>query len=209
MSAINPISNPLAAWQSGLANRAGSASTPGNVIRVRPIPANPFAGGTGQVQPTDPARPTRDPGQADRARSTSADRPGPRTGSVYQTNADGDSVTLSSKQLSPEEQEEVQKLQTRDREVRTHEEAHKAAAAVAKGLTAYGRPAAKTTREALCEAFCDLAADRGARKHMAERGPAAIDGKGPQRTARALCAMARTAAININPKTGKAAQSCR
>lgn len=83
------------------------------------------------------------------------------------------------------------------------------AAAVAKGLTAYGRPAAKTTREALCEAFCDLAADRGARKHMAERGPAAIDGKGPQRTARALCAMARTAAININPKTGKAAQSCR
>ena len=128
MSAINPISNPLAAWQSGLANRAGSASTPGNVIRVRPIPANPFAGGTGQVQPTDPARPTRDPGQADRARSTSADRPGPRTGSVYQTNADGDSVTLSSKQLSPEEQEEVQKLQTRDREVRTHEEAHKAAA---------------------------------------------------------------------------------
>ncbi len=82
-------------------------------------------------------------------------------------------------------------------------------AAVEKGLTAFGRSAADTTREALRTALCDLAADRGARKQMAEKGPAAIDGKGPQRVARALCAMAHSAEININPKTGKAAQSCR
>jgi len=83
------------------------------------------------------------------------------------------------------------------------------AAAVAQGLTAFGCRATETTRTALREALCALAADRGIRKQMAERGPAVIDGKGPQRIAEALSAMAQAAKININPRTGKAAQSCR
>jgi len=83
------------------------------------------------------------------------------------------------------------------------------AAAVALGLTAFGWRAAETTRTALREALCALAADRDARKQMAERGPAVIDGKGPQRIAEALSAMAQSAKINNNSRTGKAAQSCR
>ncbi|MFG0305306.1 MAG: putative metalloprotease CJM1_0395 family protein [Phycisphaerales bacterium JB040] len=135
MSAINPISGSLYAWNTQPTQRADfthGPDFPGRVIRVRPIPTDPFAGRAGTVQPTDPSRPTDPTRGTDSkwggARSTSVDRPAPRSGSVYQTNADGDSVTLSSKRLSPEEQEAVNKLRARDREVRTHEEAHKAAA---------------------------------------------------------------------------------
>ncbi|MEQ8771026.1 MAG: putative metalloprotease CJM1_0395 family protein [Phycisphaerales bacterium] len=63
-----------------------------------------------------------------------------RTGTAYQTNADGDSVTLNSKldDLTDEERAEVEKLKARDAEVRTHEQAHVAAAgALVRGGISY------------------------------------------------------------------------
>ncbi|MCK4872155.1 MAG: hypothetical protein KAS72_05485 [Phycisphaerales bacterium] len=56
----------------------------------------------------------------------------PYLGSAFQRNADGDTVTLSSKELDAEEHKELAKLQARDAQVRRHEQAHVAAGS---GLT--------------------------------------------------------------------------
>jgi len=55
---------------------------------------------------------------------------GPRQGTMFQRNAEGDSATFSSRetQLTDAEREVVEKLKIRDQEVRRHEEAHRAAA---------------------------------------------------------------------------------
>jgi len=51
-------------------------------------------------------------------------------GTAYQRNGDGDEAVLSSRrsELTDEERREVESLESRDREVRTHEQAHVAAA---------------------------------------------------------------------------------
>jgi len=81
--------------------------------------------------PTDPLRPDRgegDPFQPPRRRA--AGQGGPVRSTAYQRNADGDDATFTSRadQLTEEERAEVEKLRARDREVRAHEEAHRAAA---------------------------------------------------------------------------------
>ncbi|MEM1185510.1 MAG: putative metalloprotease CJM1_0395 family protein [Planctomycetota bacterium] len=116
--------NPLSGFANSPGAGSGYGSAPGRrVITVRPVtpPAD--------VRPTERRSPT------ERPQETQPSQPGrrneaPRTGTAYQTNADGDSVTLSSKtdQLSDDEQAEVTKLQARDTEVRTHEQAHVSAA---------------------------------------------------------------------------------
>ncbi len=82
----------------------------------------------GRAAPVDPTQ-RSDNGQPTRALPGRTAEPA-RTGTAFQTNADGDSVTLNSRldQLSPEEQAELDKLKARDAEVRTHEQAHVAAA---------------------------------------------------------------------------------
>lgn len=110
-----------------------SAYTPGSGIGGRPrvITLRPVG------QPNEPGR-TEQPGRIDQARQaeqtsrTDAIRRSEpaRAGTAYQTNTDGDSVTLGSKldQLTDDERREVEKLKARDTEVRTHEQAHVSAA---------------------------------------------------------------------------------
>jgi hypothetical protein len=116
-----------------------SSYTPGSGIggRSRVITLRPIG------QPNEPGRIEQPgqiakPGQIDQAgrieqtqRTDAIRRNEPaRSGTAYQTNADGDSVTLSSKldQLTDDERREVEKLKARDTEVRTHEQAHVSAA---------------------------------------------------------------------------------
>ncbi|MEM7755212.1 MAG: putative metalloprotease CJM1_0395 family protein [Planctomycetota bacterium] len=106
ITAANPLANFTPG--TGLGGRS-------RVITVRPV--------TQTNQPTEP-------GGIDRTQRSQPAREPARTGTAYQTNSDGDSATFSSKldQLSDAEQKEVTKLQARDTEVRTHEQAHVAAA---------------------------------------------------------------------------------
>lgn len=95
---------------------------PGRTLLVRPV---------GSPEPTNPdITPTRRRGRA-------TDQKTPIRGTAYQTNADGDSATFSSKldQISEPERNELTRLKKRDAEVRTHEQAHLAAAG---GLAAGG-----------------------------------------------------------------------
>jgi hypothetical protein len=104
ISATNSLSGFTAGPGTGIGPRS-------RVITLRPI---------GEPTPSAPAE-----------RTNAVQRTQPaRTGTAYQTNADGDSVTLGSKldQLSDEEKQEVTKLKARDSEVRTHEQAHVSAA---------------------------------------------------------------------------------
>ncbi len=84
------------------------------------------AGIAERLAPTDPSRTSENPTRAAPGRVAEPTR----TGTAYQTNADGDSVTLTSKldELSEDERVQVEKLKARDAEVRTHEQAHVAAA---------------------------------------------------------------------------------
>lgn len=138
----NPaLLNPLLRAQ-GTARAEGPA---GRTLVVTPVaseaaaiaatdPARP--GRT--TQPTDPTlrpgeiRPAAPAGEPSRATPTIPGRSAeePVSGTAYQRNADGDSVTLSSKEeeLTDEERREVEELRARDAEVRTHEQAHVAAA---------------------------------------------------------------------------------
>lgn len=106
---------------------ARSASTQGSPFQGAPgTSPRPL----GPAEPTSPIRPEQ-PG-ADRIpprRADDFDR-GPVRFTAYQRNADGDDAALSSRAdlLTDEERAQVEKLQARDREVRTHEEAHRAAA---------------------------------------------------------------------------------
>ncbi len=119
-----------------------SAYTPGSgiggrprVITLRPV-GQPNEPGLTQrpdraQQPNQVNRPDQ-PGRTEQVSRTDAVRRNEpaRTGTAYQTNADGDSVTLGSKldQLTDDERREVEKLKARDSEVRTHEQAHVSAA---------------------------------------------------------------------------------
>lgn len=121
----------------------------GRTLVVTPVgsEAAALAGATGtraseNARPLDPAarpeearradQPTA-PGQSPQPqRSATPGRTSERpvNGTAFQRNADGDSVTLSSKEgeLTEPEQREVEELRSRDAEVRTHEQAHVAAA---------------------------------------------------------------------------------
>lgn len=82
--------------------------------------------------PVSPARGPTTPRESVPGRSSPSERPAfhARSGTAYQSNADGDTAQLSSKldQLTEAEQREVTELKRRDTEVRTHEQAHVAAA---------------------------------------------------------------------------------
>lgn len=108
-----------------------------------PISRTRYVDAARQAQTFDPTRPQTNAERAgavepaQRPDNAQPTRPAPgraaepaRSGTAHQSNADGDSVTLSSKldQLTSEEQEQVAKLKARDTEVRTHEQAHVAAA---------------------------------------------------------------------------------
>ncbi len=93
----------------------------------------PGARATPAPRPTDAGHPI------DRARKPES-APGPIRSTAYQRNADGDDATLTSRanDLTPEETEQVEKLKKRDQEVRTHEQAHLAAAGpLARGGATY------------------------------------------------------------------------
>lgn len=100
-----------ASYASGGSNRFWAAALgPGAAPRVAPPSRTQSAAPAAPVSPAEPAE--------------------PQTSTAYQTNADGDSVTLSSRegQLTDAEKRQVEKLRQRDNEVRTHEMAHVAAA---------------------------------------------------------------------------------
>jgi len=109
----------IAAITTNIGLGGGGLAGRGRVVTVRPI------GPPGTVPPQEP---TRAPGGAPTPPGRAA-QPAIR-GTAYQTSTDGDSVTLGSKlaELTEEERREVEGLKSRDREVRTHEEAHVAAA---------------------------------------------------------------------------------
>lgn len=132
----NPaLLNPLLRAQSG----ARSQGVGGRTLVVTPVSSESaaLAGASGTqrgeraVAPNDarlvaPAGPSQQPAPALSRRSADA----PVSGTAFQRNADGDSVTLESKEgeLTESERRQVEELQARDREVRTHEQAHVAAA---------------------------------------------------------------------------------
>jgi hypothetical protein len=62
------------------------------------------------------------------SQGAAADQPGSPIAEPARIRRAPDTATLGSKQLTDDEQREVDKLKQRDRQVRTHEEAHKAAA---------------------------------------------------------------------------------
>lgn len=132
IQAIGPSSLVVRAVAGPPASVRPAGAIPGD--RAAPESARPESAGT--TRPVDRAgaqtpvrrgegRPADGrPGDARRAAE------GQRDGTAYQTNADGDSATFDSRlaQLTPEERTQLEQLQQRDQEVRTHEEAHKSAA---------------------------------------------------------------------------------
>ncbi|MEM1164776.1 MAG: putative metalloprotease CJM1_0395 family protein [Planctomycetota bacterium] len=115
MSSIGSISssvNSLLAFGAGVRRPLGVAMAPTSGRGAeRPVFEN--------VEPA---------GGAGRANAGASE--GPLTATAYQRNADGDSVTLGSREddLTPEEERQVAELKARDQEVRAHEQAHLAAA---------------------------------------------------------------------------------
>ena len=110
----------------GLANRliaagSGSAFALRGVGSARPGMAGGAVGPAGLEGITD----ARGTGLAGVRRETGEVR-----GTAYQRNRDGDEAVMSSRrgELTDEERREVESLESRDREVRTHEQAHVAAA---------------------------------------------------------------------------------
>lgn len=131
LAAVGAVSDPRLTGASRVAAASGLAGTSaggtggrGGPLVVRAVSGPPSIAGGRSVD-----------GATTSTRQTSQAAPGrtaqpARNGTAYQTNTDGDSATFSSKldQLSKEEKKQVEELTSRDREVRTHEEAHRAAA---------------------------------------------------------------------------------
>lgn len=136
---VAPISNPLSTPNALLAGWLGPGAL-SSAHRNRPAasvtPAEKVTRSATQTTPPDPARrpdqarPAGAPTKTSRSSSATQVAPGVWGGAAYQTNADGDSAQLSSQlnQLSPEEAKQIEDLKKRDAEVRTHEQAHLAAA---------------------------------------------------------------------------------
>lgn len=119
VSAASAANSLLAAWRSSRAAEFGVESgieAPGP--RWTETSATRPAAGAGPTpeQSSDRLPPARDAA--------------PVSTTAYQRNADGDEVSLASRQdeLTPEERQQVAELKARDAEVRAHEQAHLAAA---------------------------------------------------------------------------------
>lgn len=108
----------------------------GPIAPVRP--ARPVgAGRTILVRPVAGTEPVENRPIEQRRSTRTGGTEGPHRGTAHQSNADGDSATFSSKlnALTGPEHSELTRLKDRDAEVRTHEQAHVAAAG---GLAAGG-----------------------------------------------------------------------
>lgn len=124
---IGAVSNSLSTPNALLAGVLGPGAL-SSAHRARPASA---------VPPTERVVRNTNPNQVEHTTRAARDSASARQisnavrgGAVFQTNEDGDSVTLSSNldKLSDEEHTEIDHLKSRDAEVRTHEQAHLASA---------------------------------------------------------------------------------
>ncbi len=115
-----------------------SVDAAGHIGPIDTGPVNPVhpvrkvgSGKTIMVRPVTGTTPIHQPQAPHRTHATrSVSEPRSHQGTAFQTNADGDAAVLGSRlgSLSEAEQAELAKLKERDAEVRTHEQAHIAAA---------------------------------------------------------------------------------
>lgn len=107
-----------------------AALAPGRTILVRPVtPIERASSVAPSVRGREPSATGRDTPTADPSRRETQPST-PIVGTAYQQNSDGDSAAFSSRlnAMSPQERARLDKLRSRDQEVRQHEQAHVAAA---------------------------------------------------------------------------------